>query len=329
MIKKPNKSLVGAFVLGSVILVIAGIVTFGSGRYFITRPAFVMYFEGSVKGLSIGAPVVFKGVKVGSVTDIGLRFNPDTLSVLIPVFIELEPHIISQEKGPLDPHESIKLLIDEGLKAQLQLQNLITGQLIIELDFHPDKPLNLTRSDMRHTEIPTIPSSLEEFTKTIEKLPIEDMVNTFSSAIRSIEKAVTSPELVDGLHSMNIAITDLSKLIKDINSHIDPLSSEIKGTLIDSRKMIKNLDKQISSLDSSLKKASMSTSAAMEQAKQTFGTMEKATAGDSPVMYQLSQTLEEISLAARSIRVLSDYLSRHPEALISGKGETGGKQGHE
>ena len=73
---KPSKTLVGAFVLGAVILFIIGVMTFSVGKYFFKQPSFIMFFDGSVKGLNVGAPVMFKGVKVGTVSDINLRFNP-------------------------------------------------------------------------------------------------------------------------------------------------------------------------------------------------------------------------------------------------------------
>jgi len=319
MIKKTNRTLIGAFVLGALILVMIGVMTFGAGRYFIKQPTFVMFFEGSVKGLNVGAPVVFKGVKVGKVTDISLRLNPDSKSVIISVLAELDTHSITKAQGRIDAQDFFKLLLRQGLKAQLQLQNLLTGQLVVELDFHPEKKAELVKTDIPYPEIPTIPSSLEEFTKTVEKLPLDKLINKLTSAIDGMERAATSPELMQSIHSLNLALEDTRRLIENINRNVEPLASDIKGTLDDSRKMVQNFDKNSSSLEASVEQSAEAARAAMVQADKTFKALEYASSGDSSVMHQLSQTLDEISAAADSLRDLSDYLNRHPEALLRGK----------
>ncbi len=322
---KPSKTLVGAFVLGAIILAIIGLMTFGAGRYFSNQPTYVMFYDGSVKGLNIGAPVMFKGVKVGAVSDISLRFNPETKSVQIAVLAELNPHSITNSHGKIDAKAFLNGLIKQGLKAQLQYQNLLTGQLVVGLDFHPDKPVKLTRSGFKYPEIPTIPSSIEEFTKTIEKLPLGALVNKLTSAIEGMEKAATSPELIKGIHNMNLALEDMRRLIENINSHVEPIASDIKGTLADSRTMVQNFDKRSSSLQTGIEQTADAARSAMAQAEKTFKALEHVSSGDSPAMYQLSQTLEKISEASDSLQNLSDYLNRHPEALLHGKREYQGE----
>jgi paraquat-inducible protein B len=326
MIKKqPNKTLIGVFVLGAVALLTIGITVFGTGRVFTKHPTFVMYFDGSVKGLSVGAPVVFRGVKIGAVTDISLRFEPDAVSVNIPVLVELDPNSISTREGKLDPGEYIKLLITQGLKAQLQLQNLITGQLIIELDFHRDKPIRLVGSNSKHPEIPTIPSSLEEFTNALVQLPLEELMSKLISAIEGIDQAVNSPEFGESFKGMNQTIKDLQQLVNNINSQIEPLSCGIQATMGDAQKFVQNFDKQMSSLQTNIDLAAKAAREAMVQAEKTFDAIEGVTSQDSALVYQLTKTLEELSSAARSIRVWADYLERHPEALIRGKTGTQGR----
>jgi paraquat-inducible protein B len=201
------------------------------------------------------------------------------------------------------------------------LQNLLTGQLVIELDFHPEKPFKLVKSDLAYPEIPTIQSSLEIFTRSIEKLPIEQLVNKLTLAIEGMEKAATSPELLQSIRSLNLALEDVRKLVENINGNIKPLASDIKGTLDDSRRMFQNFDKNSTALQASIEQAAEATRASMIQAEKTFHAVERASSEDSPVMYQLSQTLEQISATADSLRALSDYLNRHPEALLRGKGD--------
>lgn len=327
MIKKqPSKTLIGIFVLGAVALLVIGITVFGTGRVFTKYPTFVMYFGGSVKGLNVGAPVVFRGVKVGTVTDISLRFEPDAVSVNIPVLVELDPHSISTREGKLDPGEYIKLLIAQGLKAQLQLQNLITGQLIIELDFHKNRPVRLVGSNSKHPEIPTIPSSLEEFTNVLVNLPLEELMSKLISAIEGINKTVNSEDFAESIQGMNQTLKDLQVLVQSLNDQIDPLSKGFQGTIREAQEFVRNFDKKITSLQTDIDQAAIAARDALAQAEKTFGAIESVTSEDSALIYQVTSTLEELSSAARSFRAWADYLERHPEAMIRGKTESEGRQ---
>ncbi|MGD1075416.1 MAG: MlaD family protein, partial [Thermodesulfovibrionales bacterium] len=97
MSKKASKTLIGAFVLGAVVLIVAGVVVFGGGKFFKKTINFVTFFEGSLKGLSVGSPVTFRGVKIGEVTNIVPRFNTKSMSVLIPVYIEINPETFQSD----------------------------------------------------------------------------------------------------------------------------------------------------------------------------------------------------------------------------------------
>ena len=344
MSKKANKTLVGGFVLGAAALVVVGVLIFGSGRFLTERPEFVMYFDGSVRNLNVGAPVVLRGVQMGSVIDILMLFDPAHMSIKIPVFIELDPRTITGGRGGSDPVEYIKLMIEKGLRAQLQIQSLVTGQLMIEMDFHPDKPARLVGIDTKHTEIPTITSSMEEISRTIEKLPLDELAQKLTSAIAGIERAVNAPEVGESLGTVNQTLKDLQKLIQNIDKRIEPLASTMEETMKDygklardvdvqvepvmsdisetvknTQELVRNLDSHIVPLQSSIQRTAKAATTAIDQAKKTIGTLEGVVGEDSTLVYQLTKTLEELSSAARSIRVWADYLERHPEALIRGK----------
>ncbi|UCD34191.1 MAG: MCE family protein, partial [Nitrospiraceae bacterium] len=176
MSKQANKTAVGAFVLGAIALAVAGVLIFGSGKFFADTDKYVLHFEGSVKGLNTGAPVMFRGVKIGSVTDILLRYDPVDLSVHIPVIIEVDRSRFSRINTVKERRTSINVLIERGLKAQLQLQSVVTGQLMVDLDFYPEDPVNLVgNNDIPYAEVPTIPSNLQKLTKTLEQLPLDEL----------------------------------------------------------------------------------------------------------------------------------------------------------
>jgi paraquat-inducible protein B len=303
MSKQANKTVIGGFVVGAVALVVAGVLIFGSGRFLTEKQAYVMYFRGSVKGLNAGAPVVLRGVKIGSVTNIVLRIDPADLVVTIPVFIEVEPNrfetvpVLKREPGP---KEVLERLVERGLRAQLQIQSPLTGQLIVQLDFHPDTPVELVGADTEHLELPTIPSNIEALIEKIKKIPIDEIFSKVLSAVEGIDKLVNFPEVLDLIRSLNQAVKDLHKLMQKIDSRVGPVTSDFQD-------------------------ACKAARAALDQAEKTLSTVQNVVAENSDLSYYLNQTLEELSGAARSIRVLADYLERHPDALIRGKDRLGGK----
>ncbi len=360
MSKPANKALIGAFVVGAVALVVAGILVFGSGRFLQETFKFVTYFDGSVKGLNVGSSVMFRGVKIGTVTDILLRYNPADMSVKIPVILEIDLDRVEVVGGlptEPDPEAAIGQLIERGLRARLQMQSLVTGQLMVELDFHPDKEVKLVGGDTGYPEIPTIPSPIEELSKRIEEVPIEEIFKKLLAAVEGIEEIVNSPEVKGIISSLNLAAEDISKLVRNIdgrikpltsniedvagsiertlrdtqklvrniNAQIKPLASSIKETAEDYGKLARNVDGQVTTLASGIEEALEEVRVALEQGQKTLAVAEDALAEDSPLLYELDSALKEVSAAARSIRLLADYLKRHPEALIKGKGKSGGK----
>ena len=319
MSKQANKTLIGAFVVGAIALAVAGILIFGSGDFFSVRPIFVMFFEGSVNGLNVGAPVTFKGVKIGTVKEVNLTFDTDSMTMKIPVFVEIEPERITLESQNTrrEPYKHVKTLIERGLRAKLQLQSMVTGLLMIELDFYPDKPARLVGSDTRYPEIPTFSSGLDQMLKKVEKLPIDELVNNLASAIQGINQAVNSPKLTESMNSVNVALKEISQIADKINEEIGPIATGVNTTVQDVKKLVQNLDNKVTVLSKDLNETIKESTANLKNLKQ-------ATAPDSPVNYQLATTLEELSAAARSLRQLTDMLERNPETLLRGKKDKGG-----
>ena len=304
MSKQANKSLIGAFVVGAMVLVVVGILTFGSGQFMKEMKKFVLYFDGSIKGLNIGSPVNIRGVTVGEVTDIKVRFEGEDFAVRTPVFIEIDPDSFSelseQKIGvylkKLRLNKMVDLLIKRGLRAQLQSQSLVTGQLLVALDFYPDKPINLVGGETGYQEMPTIPSTMEALTKTIEKLPLEELVNRVMDIVKGIDRVINSPELQGSISSLNQTLKSAQKLVQNIDEQIVPLSSNAKEVI-------------------------EAATATLVQAEGTLSNLKKNAAETSILRYEVDNTLRELSSAASSLHDLTDYLQRHPESLLRGKGK--------
>jgi paraquat-inducible protein B len=317
MSKQASKTLIGAFVVGALALVIIGILLFGSGQFFSESKTYVLFFGGSVKGLNVGAPVNFRGVKVGQVTAIKARIDPRDYAIRIAVYIKTTPGWLTPvgETKTLDKiltsfdRDKIlqELVKNKGLRAQLQLQSLVTGLLEIEFDFYPDAPVKLLGMEPNVPELPTIPSDMEKLQATVsnaiakfEKLPIDELVNNLVKAVKGIERLTNSPQITETLTSLNQTIQTVQVLVKNLDSRVGPLASNIDGSLKSARD-------------------------ALGQANKTLVAVEKVAGDSNTLRYQLSQALEEISDAARSLRATLDLIDQHPESLIRGKEKPGGK----
>jgi paraquat-inducible protein B len=314
MSKQANKTVIGIFVVGAIALVVVAIVVLGSGKFFRQTLKAVCYFEGSVGGLNIGAPVVFRGVKIGSVTNVILRFDRKDLIFTIPVFIEIDPSkmVATGPEPTKKPGENLKLLADRGLRASLEMQSIVTGQMQVGLDFQPDKPAKFKATDTSTPEIPTIPTPMQELAKKIEKLPIQEIFDKLSSALDGINRVAQSPEIVEAFRSVNLAVADVRKLVQNVDNRIGPLASSIEGTVNDYGKLARNADKEVQKAVLGIEKTLGEAQLTLAQARQTLSE-------DSTLSYEIAETLQELQKGARSIRLLADDLKRRPESAIWGK----------
>ena len=205
MIKKINKTAIGAFVLGGAALLITAVLVFGSGALFRQSDKYVLFFNGSVKGLSVGAPVIFRGVKIGNVVSINLVYDEQTQEVLIPVVIDVE---LSRVMGiPEQPgYPDYAKFIKQGLRAKLEIQNFITGQLMIALDFYPDKPAKFYGIIQSYPELPALPISPDIF-QVMDDIPVKEITVNLEQAVAGINRLVNSE-----------GISELDKTLKEVTN---------------------------------------------------------------------------------------------------------------
>ncbi|KIH77680.1 paraquat-inducible protein B [Geoalkalibacter ferrihydriticus] len=329
MSKKVNPALVGAFVLGALALSLAAVIIFGGGHFFRATERYVLYFDGSVKGLNVGAPVVFRGVQVGSVVQIRIEFDERDLSFRIPVMIEVQPDRfirvccdkdeVTQEMD-VGTEEFIELMVERGLRAQLQLQSIVTGQLLVNIDLLPDRPPRLVDVPTRHPQLPTIPSPLEQWTRTIEELPLDEIVHKVVGVLDGLEKLVQSPDFGETLHDVRATLSDVQSLVRGMEQRLEGTDQELRATLDSARLLLTNLDRQLLPLAEVLGDAAQAGQSALDETRQTMTAIKETVAQDSSLRFQLESTLAEVAAAARSLRILSDFLERHPDALLRGKG---------
>ncbi|MDA0739251.1 MAG: MlaD family protein [Nitrospirae bacterium] len=382
MSRKANPTTIGVFVIGALLLLIIGVMIFGSGKLLSRKIPWVLHFDESIKGLKIGAAVNFRGVKIGSVNDIKVTFDIKDNSIRTPVHIEIEPDRIT-EIGTLPVKEKLTDrildtifemelttgddrrhamdLIQRGLRARLEMQSFVTGQLAIGLDFHPDTPITLHHYDDPYPEFPTIPTSFEEITARLEDIPLEDLVNGVLRAVQGIERLVNAPELLETIRTLKGTMEHVQGLSKTLDTRVASLADSLEKTLEAAQGALNQAETTLAmkegpsgELAEELRDTLKATQAAMDQANatltlqegpaaqlvkdlrttaktidQTFEQTKEAISTakgivdeNSDLRYELGNTLDELSAAARSIRNMAEYLERHPEALIHGKGES-------
>src|SRR5271157_2320334 len=326
MSKQASRSLIGAFVRGALALAVAGVVVFGSGTFFRKVDRGVMFFEGSVAGLQIGSPVVFKGVQIGQVTNIVLESNLKDLKAFILVYTEIYPQKIVPIGGNSYDRNYLQALINKGLRAQLQLQSFVTGQLMISVDFHPDTPIRLVGLETRYPEIPTIPSDLERLRTKFEELPLKEIADRLNETLAGIQRLVASGDLRESIGSLNHLLKNTDMLVKNLNSEVRPLVADVKETADAARAAFVQAEKTLRFDEGAPGQVASSIRETLSTAQGTLKETNKAVqhigglaAENANLGYEIGRTLEQIAELMRSVRVLADYLERHPEALLRGK----------
>ena len=215
MSRKVSKTVIGIFVVGALVLLMVAIVVFGSGDLFKRTNKFVLYFDGSVKGLAIGAPVMFRGVSIGTVKDISLIYDAKAGTITLPVIVEIEQDRI---KGAPSFGElgGAKKMIALGLRGNLEVQSFLTGQLMISFDFYPDRPAILRGILKGYPELPTLPTSPDIF-EVMENLPIKDIANNLESATQGINKLVNSSEIPRSFYDLQGTLQETKEAMHSVN----------------------------------------------------------------------------------------------------------------
>ncbi len=348
MAKQANKTVVGLFMVGAIALLVVALMVLGSGRFFKETDRIVAFFDGSVKGLNIGAPVMFRGVRIGKVEEFAVFYKRDEREFKIPVLITLYPEKViglGIELTKAEEEKAWQAMLDDGLRAELQMQSLVTGQLGVQLDFHPGTPINFhgldefnLPADVR--EIPTVQSGLQALTKQIEQIPLDQIVEDFRSTLKGIDGFVNSPELTKSLHYFKQTLKEARDLLRHVDEKVDPLFARVDETLVDAqtlfksagrtsddaRKLVNNVNSRIEPVHADLKKTTKDLREALNAAEEALVAVDDMVDENSEFRFQVEAFLNEITLMARSLRAFADYLERNPDALIRGKIRRTGQQ---
>lgn len=315
MSQRASSTLIGAFIVGAIILTVTAFLLLGNRGLFEKREKVIMYFTGSVDGLNKGAPVNVRGVKVGAVVDINIEFHPVDGEFYIPVIVQFEPYAVEDVRTIQVPDpdvDHLKYMIEElGLRAQLKLQSVLTSQMAIQLDYHPDTAFHY-HGNGKMPEIPTIPMTFEKITEQLQDVPLEQILNDITSTLSSINKIVSSPDVIETIRTLNNTMKTVDELARNINNQLQPLADNTSRTLGSVDLLAKNLNRQVQPLADNTRNTLL-------DAQRTLREIEALLNQDSTQIYNLNIALEEIVSAARSIRNFAETIERQPEILLRGR----------
>jgi paraquat-inducible protein B len=309
--RKINPTTIGAFVVGAIVLLIAGVLLFGGGKFFQEKNPYVLFFESSVEGLNVGAPVIFRGVHVGQVTEISAIANPQTFDMWIKVKIELVRRAIkvgAEDQGFKDLHQALQVLLQKGARATLRMQSFVTGLLYVALDFFPDTPIKLLGLDPTLPELPTIPSDMDQLKSSIQqaladlrKLPLDTILSEVLAMLKRAHTLLETPELKQALVALYDVMTNARLLLANADTQVGALGPTLAGTaeiasrtLLDAQKLIRDIDGQVAPLAGGAKETLTSAKEALTAARSALGQAQKSlgtlTDAATPVLKQADKT---------------------------------------
>lgn len=316
MSDKPHTVAIGAFVIGASLIGLATLL-FLLGSGFGRKETVVMAFDGSVKGLNVGAPLALRGVKVGEVTDIEVVLESDNANVIMVVEASFDADKIRRED--ISDADLAEELISRGLRAQLNIQSLLTGLLYIELDFFPESPLNLAKIDSNYLQLPTIPTNLQRIIRKLEDIDVGELVEDLQTISNGIQTLVTGDDfqglpanLTSTLDSVRELSTQLSEQLATTGPKLDSVLEETAVTVNAANEQLP----RITSLIESNLKVLDGAIASFEKGMQG---VDGLVSPDSATVYQLNNALQEMTRAGRSLQSLANTLEQQPESVIRGK----------
>jgi len=339
---RANPTVIGAFVLGATIVLVAGLLSWGGTGLFKQKFRYVMYFDSAVTGLQKGAPVLMRGVRIGEVKDVQIRWGKS----LVGVYVDMEPDNL-RGVPPHDIHAAIQTAIKErSFRAQLRAQSFVTGVLYVAIDEFPGTPVVLRGLDPSVLEMPTVPTDLEKWEAKLERLsdtvaalPLQEIARSVLGTVEEARRLLKSPEVAGSLKNLDAALADARGLLRkadtlagNLNAQVGPLSTDAQATLKsaqvalaeapallqEARRLVAKIDAHADPLLTSLEKTSNTAGVTLERAQVTLGGVDGTLSQDSALGYELGKALLEVRETVRALGSLADFLERNPDALVYG-----------
>jgi paraquat-inducible protein B len=319
MSEKPHNVAIGAFVAGALLIAVT-MVIFALGTGFgEQREKVIMVFDGSVKGLSIGAPVALRGVQMGQVTNIELMLDADAIELIMLVEAELTEKNI--RRLGTNPDDVTDELIARGLRAQLRTQSLLTGLLYIQLDFHPNSEAILADVESPYLQIPTVPTDLQVLASKLEEMDLAQLADDVQGTLKGLSAFITSDAFQAIPAGAQASLDSINTLSEQLRQQLASTGPKLDKVLDDAATTITGANAELPRLSDLVQKNLGLLNQAISGFEQTMQSVDSLVSPDSPTTYQLNKALQELTRASRAIQALATTLEQQPEALLKGKNE--------
>ena len=326
--RQRNAAAIGAFVLGGIALLVIGILLFGSMRWFVPANRAVIYFDRSIAGLEVGAPVTFGGVTVGSVERIALNVDSATFNAVSSVFVVLQPtDIIVDGTARRSVRNTVTELVARGLRATLELQSLITGQLRVELSFQPDAEAVAPRAPRGDVpEIPAVKSELEELREGLSELPVGDVIEMMQRVLTRLDEltqglrpliASAEAELGEVGASVRNAADATASFAMASEASVRTIEGELTVTLAELRELLSAGKAEISGVGAAVARIDQTAARIEDVARDLDGMLDP----DAATRRQLETALRDLAATASSLKEFARQIERNPNALVLGTRE--------
>jgi len=316
MSEKPHAVAIGAFIVGALLIALS-LVIFLLGSHFGDKEKVVMVFDGSVKGLNIGAPLALRGVQVGQVTDIELILDKKSIELIMVVEADFSSKNI-RRKGNTDK-DITEELIERGLRAQLKTQSLLTGLLFIQLDFHPGSKLVLTDIDSPYFQFPTVPTDLERISRKLQDIDISKLTEDLGNVANGINAFINNEDFQAMPTTIKTALASLTGLSNQLQQQLATTTPKLDKVLDGAAITVATANTELPKLSALVRNNLKILNTAIAAFENTVKDLDGLIAYDSATMYRLNQALRDLSQAGKAVQELANTLEEQPESLIRGK----------
>ncbi|GBR07126.1 MCE family protein [Gluconobacter cerinus] len=316
-----KQALVGAFVVGGIGLGVAAFVLFGNFHPFTRMEKAVLIFHGASSGLSVGAPVTFRGVQVGAVDKVVIEYNPQTRDAYIPVYVTMRPDNITLTNSSAHHFPTIRDLVSQGLRGEMNLKSFVTGSSEIDLDFAPDTPAVMHPDIATLTEIPTKQSSIQAMTQTLQNLPFKELgdnANATLAAVRELSDKLDRdmPTLIESIRATSDHSRDMIDASRDLVTHLQP---ELEHTLNSLNRLADAGSDQLTARGKELQALLLSSNQTIQKAGESLNNIQSITSPRSADRANLEASLRDIAAAASALRGFANDVERNPQLLLTGR----------
>lgn len=338
-------ALIGVFLILSCVLFAIAVIIFGGNKFFDKKNTAIAYFDDSLQGLSVGAPVTYRGIAIGQVKAIKIHINEVTDTdhqITVPVLITLssENSVIrdNTKKGwKITPDEFLKTMCKQGLRAKLKMQSILTGKQYIDLAEYKGSVAVYHDKEGKYIEIPTLPSEMHQITQLVETMDFAAIYNKALNTLSSMEtlstslaESLTKEDIQHLLSETSATVSNMNSILSQVNGQIGPLMDKINSSLADIDNLTTNadhavntFDKQLTPIIANLSKSLVDLDTTIELANTILSLAGKAITPNSPFYFRFTEAMRQLEDTAKSIQTLSDFLYRNPDSLILGLQNSG------